>query len=115
MLDTQTVSTDLRSHSRRLHVPDKENGFQSQVTKRREVKRRGGSSHGRAIFSDWWGGGVGWQDWDTGSPRKFVEIRTKEVTGKPSVVLSYHLVSHLIQSCSKLPEHEDVFFFLFFF
>lgn len=55
MLDTQTVSTDLRSAWRHIHVPDKENGFPSQVTKRREVKRRGGSrgkekrsSHGGA-------------------------------------------------------------------
>ena len=33
------------------------------------------------------------------------------MTGKPSVKLKYHPVCHLIQSFSKLPEHEDTFFF----
>lgn len=39
-----------------------------------------------------------------------METKTKEMTGKPSVKLDYHLVCHLLQSRSKLPEHEDTFF-----
>lgn len=44
-----------------------------------------------------------------------MQIKTKEMTGKPSVKLNYHPVCHLIQSRSKLPEHEDTFFFLVLF
>lgn len=38
---------NLRSDSRLLHVT-KKMGFKSQVTKRGEIRRRGGSSQGRA-------------------------------------------------------------------
>lgn len=92
----------------------KENGFKSQVTKRGEIRRRGGSSQGRAYDGkpSLTGGGVGagWQDQDSGSLRRFMQIKTKEMTGKPSVKLNYHPVCHLIQSRSKF-EHEDTFFF----
>lgn len=35
--------------------------------------------------------------------------KTKEMTGKLNVKLSPHLLCHLIQSCSKLPEHGPFF------
>ena len=43
-----------------------------------------------------------------------MKTKTKEMTGKPSVRLNYHLACHLIQSRSKLPEHEDTFFLVLF-
>lgn len=35
--------------------------------------------------------------------------KTQETTCKLNVKLNHHLLCHLIQSCSKLPEHESIF------
>lgn len=54
----------------------------------------------------------GRQDWDTGSLRQFMETtkkRQKIQRGKWGVSLNHHLLSHLVHSCSKLPECEHIF------
>lgn len=54
----------------------------------------------------------GRQDWDTGSLRQLMETkkkRQKKQRGKWVVMLNHHLLSHLVHSCSKLPECEHIF------